>query len=68
MINIANLPLRTPQIIAKSFATLDILTKGRIELGIGAGVNWKVIEAYGGSRKSIARRNKYNKIAMEYWS
>jgi alkanesulfonate monooxygenase SsuD/methylene tetrahydromethanopterin reductase-like flavin-dependent oxidoreductase (luciferase family) len=53
MTNVANLPLRTPQIIAKSFATLDILTKGRIELGIGAGANWDAIEAYGGPRRSI---------------
>ena len=50
--NVANLPLRTPQIIAKSFASLDILTKGRIELGIGAGANRDAIEAYGGPKRS----------------
>lgn len=53
MPNVANLPLRTPSIIAKSTATLDVLTKGRIELGIGAGANWDAIEAYGMRRKSI---------------
>jgi alkanesulfonate monooxygenase SsuD/methylene tetrahydromethanopterin reductase-like flavin-dependent oxidoreductase (luciferase family) len=52
MTNVANLPLRTPQIIAKSFASLDILTKGRIELGIGAGANRDAIEAYGGPKRS----------------
>ena len=34
--NVASLPLRDPVILAKSAATLDRLTAGRVELGLGA--------------------------------
>jgi hypothetical protein len=33
MTNVADVPLRHPPLLAKSAATLDILTKGRVELG-----------------------------------
>lgn len=48
--NVANLPLRPPVVLARSVASLDILSGGRVELGIGAGVFWDAIEAVGGSR------------------
>ncbi len=35
--DVSDLPMRAPAILAKSVATLDILTEGRIELGLGAG-------------------------------
>src|SRR5438046_10516442 len=46
--DVANLPLRPPAMLAKAAATLDILSDGRVELGLGAGGFWKGIEAYGG--------------------
>ena len=48
--NVANLPLRPPVVLARSVASLDILSGGRVELGIGAGYFWDAIAAAGGTR------------------
>ena len=50
--NVLNLPLRQPAVIARSAASLDLLTGGRVELGLGAGAFWDGIEANGGRRLS----------------
>jgi alkanesulfonate monooxygenase SsuD/methylene tetrahydromethanopterin reductase-like flavin-dependent oxidoreductase (luciferase family) len=49
--DVANLPLRPPAVLAKSAASLDVITGGRIELGLGAGGFWQAIEAMGGPRR-----------------
>ena len=48
--NVVNLPLRPPAVLARSAASLDLLSGGRIELGLGAGAFWDAIEAFGGRR------------------
>ena len=45
--NVLNLPLRQPAVLARSVASLDLLSGGRIELGLGAGAFWDGIEAMG---------------------
>jgi alkanesulfonate monooxygenase SsuD/methylene tetrahydromethanopterin reductase-like flavin-dependent oxidoreductase (luciferase family) len=50
--DVANLPLRPPAMIAKSAASLDVISGGRFELGLGAGSFWEAVEAMGGPRRS----------------
>src|SRR4051794_6275968 len=50
--DVANLPLRPPAVMANAAATLDVLSGGRFELGLGAGAFWEGIEAMGGRHLS----------------
>ncbi|RFS81804.1 LLM class flavin-dependent oxidoreductase [Actinomadura spongiicola] len=50
--DVASLPLRPPAVLAKAAASLDVLSGGRAELGLGAGAFWEAIEAFGGPRRT----------------
>jgi alkanesulfonate monooxygenase SsuD/methylene tetrahydromethanopterin reductase-like flavin-dependent oxidoreductase (luciferase family) len=70
--NVLNLPLRQPTVLARSAASLDLLSGGRVELGIGAGGFWDAIEAMGGRRltagQSVEALEEAIQIMREIWA
>jgi alkanesulfonate monooxygenase SsuD/methylene tetrahydromethanopterin reductase-like flavin-dependent oxidoreductase (luciferase family) len=70
--NVLNLPLRQPVVVARSAASLDLLSGGRVELGIGAGAFWDAIEASGGRRltggQSVGALAEAIRIIREVWA
>jgi alkanesulfonate monooxygenase SsuD/methylene tetrahydromethanopterin reductase-like flavin-dependent oxidoreductase (luciferase family) len=70
--DVANLPLRLPAMIAKHAATLDVLSGGRFELGLGAGAFWDAIGAMGGpvrsGREALESLEDAIKIIRAFWS
>jgi alkanesulfonate monooxygenase SsuD/methylene tetrahydromethanopterin reductase-like flavin-dependent oxidoreductase (luciferase family)/FAD/FMN-containing dehydrogenase len=48
--NVLNVPLRQPAVLASAAASLDLLSGGRVELGLGAGGFWDAIAAMGVER------------------
>lgn len=70
--NVLNLPLRQPAVLARSAASLDLLSGGRFELGIGAGAYWDAIEGMGGRRltpgQSIVALEEAIQIMRGIWA
>ena len=69
--NVANLPLRLPAVLARSAASLDLLSGGRFELALGAGAFWDAIAAMGGRRltppQSVQALGEAMTIIREIW-
>ncbi len=49
--DVVNLPLRPPAVLARSAASLDILSGGRVELGLGSGAFAKAVGSMGGPQR-----------------
>jgi alkanesulfonate monooxygenase SsuD/methylene tetrahydromethanopterin reductase-like flavin-dependent oxidoreductase (luciferase family) len=70
--DVVNLALRPPTMLAKAAASLDVLSRGRVELGLGAGAFWEGIEAMGGPRRtpkqSVDALVEAIKVLRAFWA
>ncbi|GAV37608.1 LLM class flavin-dependent oxidoreductase [Streptomyces acidiscabies] len=63
--NVANLPLRPPVMLARAAAGLDLISGGRVELGLGAGAYWDAIAADGGPRRDPGTARRATREAID---
>ena len=70
--NVQNLPLRPPAVLARSVASLDVLSQGRAELALGAGAFWDAIEGMGAERRgageSVEALEEGIHVIRELWA
>jgi alkanesulfonate monooxygenase SsuD/methylene tetrahydromethanopterin reductase-like flavin-dependent oxidoreductase (luciferase family) len=63
--DVADLQLRPPTMLAKAAASLSVLTRGRVILGVGGGATADGIAAMGGVRRSGREMVSYTEEALQ---
>ncbi|ROR73077.1 LLM class flavin-dependent oxidoreductase [Bogoriella caseilytica] len=70
--NVLNLPLRPPAVLARAAASLDLLSSGRVAMGLGAGGMWDAIVTMGAQRltpgESIDSLSEAIDVMRELWN
>ncbi len=70
--NVLTTPLRLPAMMAKMAASLDVLSSGRVELGLGSGASPEGIRAFGGFTGTPGERyqafKEYLEIIKGLWA
>jgi probable F420-dependent oxidoreductase len=63
------LPQNNPVYVAKQYATLDFLSGGRIDFGVGVGWSWEEFEAVGAPwERRGARCDEYLEVIRTLWT
>lgn len=65
------MPLRKPEILAKMVASVDVLSEGRVILGVGAGWDQPEFEAYGqwySAGERVARTREGIELVKKMWT
>jgi len=69
--NVLNVPMRPAPVLARAAASLDLLSGGRLALGLGAGGFWDAMEAMGVTRRtpaeSVAQVGEAIDVIREIW-
>ncbi|MDG4796107.1 LLM class flavin-dependent oxidoreductase [Micromonospora sp. WMMD1082] len=62
--DVADLQLRPPTMLAKAAASLSVMTRGRVVLGVGGGASTDAIAAMGGTRRTGPQMVAYTEESL----
>lgn len=70
--SVLNVPMRPPAVVARAAASLDLLSHGRVTLGLGAGFFWDAMETMGverlGAGESVDALTEAVEVVRAIWS
>jgi probable F420-dependent oxidoreductase len=65
--SVLNMPFYNPVVLARRLATLDVLSGGRLRLGLGQAWSADELEAVGASRERGARADEFIQVLKALW-